>query len=124
MRSESDMRFGIFGSKGSNLPWSRPVRPGTREWLTNVSRGLRSPPGDRLTPRLPEACMGHVLRSAERARSDPKDGPLSGSPRRLGAPQRRCLMKRRNQSKANIEAELDGLEFLSHAELKARWNEL
>ena len=33
-------------------------------------------------------------------------------------------MKRRNQSKANIEAELDGLEFLSHAELKARWNEL
>ena len=33
-------------------------------------------------------------------------------------------MKRKKRSQAKIEAEIDGLELLSHAELKARWNEL
>ena len=33
-------------------------------------------------------------------------------------------MKRKKRSKAKVEAEIDGLESLSHAELKARWNEL
>ena len=32
-------------------------------------------------------------------------------------------MKRKKRSKAKVEAEIDGLESLSHAELKARWNE-
>ena len=33
-------------------------------------------------------------------------------------------MKRKKRSTADVEAELDALESLSHAELKARWNEL
>jgi len=33
-------------------------------------------------------------------------------------------MKRKNRSKEDVEAELDALESLSHAELKVRWNEL
>ena len=33
-------------------------------------------------------------------------------------------MKRKKRSTADVEPELDGLESLTHAELKARWNEL
>ena len=33
-------------------------------------------------------------------------------------------MKRRNRSEAEVEAEPDALESLTHAELKTRWNEL
>ena len=33
-------------------------------------------------------------------------------------------MKRKKRSASEVEAEVLGLEELSHAELKARWNEL